>query len=261
MWGTGAVSRPLRPGNKLDHTLVLIGEQGTGKSTAVEALAMRVEWFNDTPADLRSKDARMALRGTWLMELAELDSLKRSEMAAMKAFLTDSVDRYRPPYARSDTSYPRSTVFVGTSNEHDVLRDPTGNRRFWPVEAGAIDITALTRDREQLWAEAVVRFDRGEQWWPTRKFERMLNLHRERFQVGESWLAPLSEWLADEDTPAEFTTHEALTDGIGLAARDTLSRTAEMRVSALLRQLGYSRGPRRRKGDKRVRTWVKAEGG
>ncbi|MCP4244487.1 MAG: hypothetical protein GY772_28430, partial [bacterium] len=85
MWAVGAVSRPLNPGGKLDYTLILIGEQGTGKSTAVQLLALRPEWFNDTPADLKSKDARIALRGTWLMELAELDSLKRSDLSTMKA--------------------------------------------------------------------------------------------------------------------------------------------------------------------------------
>ncbi len=259
MWGVGAVSRPLNPGNKLDHTLILIGEQGTGKSTAVAMLAMRPEWFNDTPADLGTKDARMALRGTWLMELAELDSLKRSEMATIKAFLTVTVDRFRPPYARSDPFYPRSTVFIGTSNEHHVLRDPSGSRRFWPVETTAIDTEGLKRDREQLWAEAVARYQTGTQWWPTVKFEKQLNRHRERFQVSDSWLAPLSEWL-EEDAPEEFTTHDALVKGLGLATRDTLRRSAEMRVSTLLRQLGCCRGPRRRgKGDKRLRTWVKSK--
>ncbi len=255
MWAVGAVSRPLDPGGKLDNTLVLIGDQGTGKSTAVATLAMRPEWFNDTPADLRSKDARLALRGTWLMELAGLDSLKRSELSAMKAFLTDAVDRFRPPYGRHDVRYKRSTVFVGTSNEQDILRDPTGDRRFWPVETTIIDLAALKRDREPLWAEAVERYQDGCQFWPTPAFETTLTRHRQQFQVGDAWLAPLATLL--DDAPDEFTTYDAIVYGVGLSVAHTNSRSAEMRVSALLRKLGCRRGPRRGSGTKRIRTWTK----
>ena len=255
MWATGAVSRPLNPGSKLDYTLVLVGKQDIGKSTAVESLAMRPEWFNDTPADLRSKDARIALRGTWLMEMAELDSIKRSELSAMKAFLTDTVDKYRPPYGKTDELYPRSTVFVGTTNERQFLTDRTGNRRFWPVETEHIDIEALKRDREQLWAEAVHRYDAGKRWWPSAKLARRLNRHRVRFQVGRDWEAQVRDWL--EHAPEEFSLQELLTETHGVAPTDKGWRGHQMMAAALLRELGYVRGPKRRRGDKRVSTWVK----
>lgn len=88
-WTISAVSRALKPGNKVDTTLLLVGKQGIRKSCAIRALAVRPEWFNDTSLDIGSRDGRLALLGTWLMELGELDSLERSQLSAIKAFLTD----------------------------------------------------------------------------------------------------------------------------------------------------------------------------
>jgi predicted P-loop ATPase len=247
VWATGAVSRPLAPGNKLDNTLIWVGPQGSGKSTAAQVLAIEPEWFNDTPVDLRSKDARQALDGTFILEWAEMDSLKRSDLSAMKAFLTDTVDRYRRPYDKVDVFRPRSTVFIGTSNEFELLRDPTGDRRFWPVETTDIDLDALRRDRDQLWAEAVARFDTGASWWPDPALEARLQEHRAAFEATDAWMERISTWLDDEQ-PETFTINDVLERALDLSARDTTKRGAEMRVSALLRRLGYRPGTRPRKG-------------
>ena len=158
-----AVARVMEPGCQADHVLVLEGPQGCGKSQTVQTLAR--EWGTDSLPDLHSKDAAVHLQGVWLVELAELAALRRTaDVEAVKAFLTRRVDRFRPPYGRRSVDVPRQCVFIASTNESQYLRDSTGNRRFWPVRVGKVDFGALTRDRDQLWAEAVHLYREGERW-------------------------------------------------------------------------------------------------
>jgi predicted P-loop ATPase len=159
-----AVARIMQPGCKADHMLVLEGPQGIGKSTLVRILAG--EWFTDQIADLGSKDASMQLRGAWLIELSELGALNRAEMERTKAFITQQVERFRLPYGHRLVHMPRQCVFIGTTNSETWLKDETGGRRFWPVLCGgSIDLAGLQRDRDQLWAEALLLYRQGVAWW------------------------------------------------------------------------------------------------
>ena len=151
-WLLSAVRRATDPGCKVDTTLILVGAQGAGKSSGMRALMPVPAWFSDTPIDMGSKDAYLAMQGVWVMEVAELASMRARDAESIKAFLSAQVDRFRPPYGRNMVELPRGTVFVGTTNEAEFLDDPTGARRFWPVKVGRIDVLGLTRDRDQLWA-------------------------------------------------------------------------------------------------------------
>jgi hypothetical protein len=143
-WLISAVARIFRPGAKADCCLILEGSQGIRKSTALRTLAG--EYFTDELADLGSKDAAMQTRGVWIIELSELDSLSHSEVARIKAFMSRTTDRFRPPYGMRLVESPRQCVFAGTVNHSTYLRDETGGRRFWPVACGRIDADALARD-------------------------------------------------------------------------------------------------------------------
>jgi hypothetical protein len=130
-WLISAVARTFQPGAKADCCLILEGPQGIRKSTALRTIAG--EYFTDELADLGSKDAAMQTRGVWIIELSELDSLSHAEVARIKAFMSRTTDRFRPPYGMRLVESPRQCVFAGTVNHGTYLRDETGGRRFWPI--------------------------------------------------------------------------------------------------------------------------------
>lgn len=162
-WLVSAVARIYRPGCKVDSCLILEGEQGTRKSSAFRVLG--APWFTDDLADLGSKDAAMQLLGAWIIELSELDSMQRAELSKVKAFMSRETDRFRPPYGEHVVEQPRQSVFCGTVNHNDYLRDETGGRRFWPVAIRNANVDSLAAARNQLWAQARDMFLAGESWW------------------------------------------------------------------------------------------------
>lgn len=162
-----AVARVMQPGIKFDYMLVIVGEQGIGKSTLLMKLAGK--WFNDSIQSMDGKDGMEILRSAWIIEIGELVSLKKSEVESVKAYLTRQTDRYRPAYGRRVEEVPRQCIFFATTNERNFLKDITGNRRFWVVESRKhLPRMHVFRDfteeyRGQVWAEAVARYDAGEE--------------------------------------------------------------------------------------------------
>lgn len=153
-----AVARVFEPGVKFDTALILVGEQGTYKSTFVKKLGM--DWFSDTFTTVQGKESFEQIQGAWLIEMAELSGLKKAEVESIKHYISKREDMFRPAYGRVIETYKRQCVFFGTTNNKDFLRDPTGNRRFMPIDVRpefiiksvADDLTQSEVD--QIWAEA-----------------------------------------------------------------------------------------------------------
>lgn len=238
-WAVSCVARMFAPGCKVDTSLILVGLQGARKSSAFMALGGA--WYREGNIDPRdTKGSSEAVSGAWIFELGELDSFRRSEATALKAFMSRQEDVFRPAYGRNTVIAPRQAIFVGTTNEEAFLTDSTGNRRYWPVRVGQIDIDALTDARGQLWAEALVAYRAGERWWFDAEEEAARAEAVEQFATVDPW----QEALTDLVMPPEATMH----DVAGLLDIDTSQRHSGTwrRLSSVLQAMGYR--PVKRKG-------------
>lgn len=158
----GAIARAYHPGTKFDYMLVFIGKQGLGKSMFLRRLCHRSEWFCDNFNTIEGDKASEKLRGMWIVELAEMLATKmKKDDEGAKAFITSTVDTFRPAYGKETQQRPRACVFAGTTNSPSFLTDTTGNRRFLPIECGvfepAMDLFAddVNEYFDQAWAEAL----------------------------------------------------------------------------------------------------------
>lgn len=163
---TAAVARIYEPGIKFDSMLVISGPQGMGKSTFFALLGK--EWFSDSLsiADMRDKTASEKLQGYWILEIAEMNGIKKVDVETVKSFISRTDDKFRQAYGTVVESHPRTNIIVGSSNsDSGFLRDITGNRRFWPVNVSGEgkhhpwELESV----DQIWAEAIVRYREGEE--------------------------------------------------------------------------------------------------
>ena len=231
-----AVARIYQPGAKVDCCLILEGAQGIKKSTALKTLGG--EWFTDEIADLGSKDASMQTRGAWIIELAELDSMSRSDVGKIKAFMSRGTDRFRLPYGKRLIESPRQCVFAGSVNHTSYLRDETGGRRFWPVACTKIDIDELQRDRDQLWAEAVHQYRDGVPWWlDTADLNKAAAIEQSDRYEGDPWDGLISNWVTDRET---VSVEDLLTLCIE-KAKATWTQTDKNRIARSLRAMNWQR--------------------
>ena len=249
-----AVARVMEPGCKVDHVLILEGEQGRGKSTGLHALFDR--YYSDQPIVFGDKDTYLAIRGVWCLELAELDSWRKAEHTQSKAFFTQRRDRYRPPYGHRMQEVPRQCVFVGTTNQVEYLRDPTGHRRYWPVRCGAVDVDWIREHRESLFAEALQAYRAGELWWLPPESEAMLREVRESRIQEDPWEESIARWTANR-TGDFVSTESVLIDALEID-RSNITQQHQTRVAYIMLSLGW-RKARKRVGGVPVRGYARPD--
>lgn len=235
-WMISAVARAYKPGCKADHMLVLEGEQGRRKSSVLAALA-GPEWFGDSLPPMNTKDASSYLRGKWIVEVAELEAMRR-EVDAIKAFISRQVEDFRGAYVKLERKEPRRCIFAGTTNKDDWQKDVTGGRRFWPVKVnGIIDVEGVAEDRDQLWAEAVARFKAGEIWWLDGEAEEQAKVEVEaRSANDDPWMSEVSDCIAGQ---SEIAIKQVLMH-IGIPPEQR-GRKESDRIADILRQMGWTR--------------------
>lgn len=256
-WLIGAVARALQPGCKFDNMLILEGEQGLKKSTALAVIGG--EYFTDSLSDIGTKDAAIALDGRWIVELAELDGMNRRDAGTVKAFLSKTEDKYRPPYARREVVRPRRIAFAGSVNvEGGYLSDSTGGRRFWPISCSAVvgdhlDTDGLAAVRDQLIAEAKAAFLSGEIWHLSGELEAEAMEEQELRRDRDPWSENVLAFLSDKSSA---TVTDLLT---GVVGKDLghCTRADSKRIGGILTAAGWSKRRRRDSSGQPLWVWVK----
>ena len=237
-----AVARVMDPGSKVDTMIVLEGSQGVGKSQLVLALFPPSYHMEVTEAP-GSVDFCQALRGRWCCEFGEMAAFGKADKNRIKQAITQIQDTYRASYARNSRTYPRQNIFIGTTNKDDWGDDETGLRRFLPIRCTQIEVANAAAMRDQLWAEARVRYQRGETWWEIPDAEKE---QEARFQQ-DAWEELIADWLWQRKMT---TVLEVMEQCLGLKV-DRQGRSEQTRVGNILRRLGWTRkqgttGARRR---------------
>lgn len=237
-WLISGIARIMQPGCKADSLLQLEGPQGIGKGMALEALATQPKWFTDEIHDVGRHHAAMGLAGKWVVEFAELEALRGKTWEAQKAFISRTVDHYRPPYARTYGDFPRQNIFAATTNRYETLTDSSGNRRFWPVRCTKADAKSIRPEVDQLWAEAKARFDQGEHWWLDQpELVRLAEAAQEERFEADPLECCIAEFIAEKDEVTILQVIRATDELDG----EPITRALQHRVAEILRHLGLER--------------------
>lgn len=215
-WLVAGITRIYKPGTKFDTALIICGKQGTGKSTFLKKLGK--QWFADDVGDVKNaKDNAEKLMGFWIVEMAEMAATKRADVEYVKQFISRTQLRYRPAYGHNAITVQVSWIYGGTTNEHYMLKDHTGNRRFWVVDVGisepSKDVFGNSKNKihledevDQIWAEAlyVYKHDSDFKIYLSREEEKLSEEQQKKHtQVSEieeilndklDWDAPKEQW-------------------------------------------------------------------
>lgn len=241
------VARIYRPGCQCDTMPVFEGNQGIRKSSSLRALAG--DFYMVQSDSVTSKDFFQTLQGKWLVEIGEMDAFSRADVTRVKTVISTPTDRYRNSYGRSAADHHRQCVFAGTTNKEDWGNDETGLRRFWPVKCGTIDVDAILRDRDQLFAEAVHLLNSGVDWWtmPARETEDV----QSQRQFDHAW----TDTIVTSLSGLTETTIAHLLGNILKFEAPQMNRQAQLIVGGILRNAGWVKKNKYRDG-RQQKVWI-----
>lgn len=245
------IARAMDPGCEVHTVPILIGPQGAGKSRALKALGQ--PYFTDSGLNIGDKDSKLLIASKWIVELAELASVRNVDIEKVKNFVTIAVDPVRPPYGRVTEDFPRRCVFVGTTNEEEILTDWTGNRRWWPLKLKAafkIDVERVRADRDQLFAEALVMYRNGVKHWLTDEEAARAEEQAGAFKKGSVRSEQILAWFAAKppsERPRELTTFDVLNTVLGVPSSQ-VSHAQAVDVGRAVRELGFIKHRKRQGG-------------
>lgn len=234
----GAVARAFDPGCKFDYMLILEGDQGMGKTTLVESIGGK--WYADIDIKEPGKDTVDAIRGAWIIEVSELAGFKKADVESLKAFISRKVDRVRLAYARLTEDFPRQGIFIGTLNpegDNTYLFDETGGRRFWPVMCTKSDHNGFKKVRDQIFAEAAVKYAEKKELYLTNVFAvaRARDIQDNRKPI-HPWVELLSGYIRGKD---KLMITEILSF-VGIP-RERQDHYATIKAGRVMREIGWHR--------------------
>lgn len=253
LW-TALAGRVMEPGCQVDMVPILVGTQGLGKSQGVKALVPDPEFYTEIRLDESDDDVARKMRGTLVGELAELRGLRNSDLDRIKAFVTRTHEKWTPKYMEFATTFARRLVMIGTTNEDDFLADDE-NRRWLPVRTSGVDVEAIKRDRDQLWAEALQLWMVTGVLW--RDAEALAKGEQDEFRAVDQWDPIVCQWLVENPGADQLQIHDVLVQAVGLDVRQ-VTRVHELRVAKILRSRGFQKKVQRVDG-RSTKVWVKAK--
>jgi len=255
LWSSMA-GRVIEPGVKCDMVPILVGAQGVGKSMGVAALVPSADFATEISFSEKEDDLSRKMRGRLVAEIGELRGLHTREMTTIKQFVTRTHENWIPKYREFATTFPRRLVFIGTTNEDQFLADATGNRRWLPMRVGQVDVEAIKRDVDQLWAEGVNLFKANRVMHQAAS--RLAVRSHDEFMYVDQLSTAVEQWF---DRPNPITgiaprdehfvlIHDVLVKACGFEPRQILRRD-EMRVGNILKTMGWARKQIRVEGERR----------
>jgi hypothetical protein len=242
--GHATVQRPV----KVDTVLAITGRQGMNKSQFFETLAGEGDLFTDHVGEISRKEAPENIAGRWIVELSEGEIVTKADHRALKGFLARSVDKFRPSYGRNVQTFARACVFVMPTNDDEILNDPTGSRRYWPVAAKyKAPLSRLRVERRQILAEAREAYNRGELWWLTDEEDAQREKGASDFEIQDPF-EPLLEPILEDVIDGQIVTQSELLGALGIDVVKGGNDRGARRVRDILKKWGWERA---RSGGKR----------
>ena len=247
------LARALEPGCIARYVVIFEGQENTGKTRCIHTLGH--PWAVTFDMSMDSKEAHMMMQGTWVAELCELDTLRKTTETRLKSFISQREDAFVPKYSNNLVQYQRRTVFIGSTNEDEYLQSMTGNTRFLPARTGVFNIAALEKHRAQLFAEGLTWLQENprEAWWePPASVATQVMTERSRRRVVNEYQGPLGDWLNGDWEPPTTARDETTWQDIAKGFLKIESpekwkdKSLQAQITTALKGLGWEREDRGR---------------